>query len=374
MPVTVVEIDTADRAQVREFLDLPFRLYRDTPQWTPPLAMDARRTLDRRRHPFYRHSEAAFFLARRDGRVAGRLAVIHNRRYNAFNREQTAFFNLFECENDPAAARGLFEAAFDWAAARGLNRMIGPKGFTALDGMGLLVRGFEHRPALGIPYNLPHYPALIEGSGFEADGELVSGYLSPRAPWPEKIDQIAALVKQKRGFQVARFTTRRELMAFVPRLRELYNAALPGTTGNTPLTDDEAKAIAAQIRWFADPRLIKIITKGDELAGFLFAWPDVSAALQRTQGRLLPFGWLDLLRELKRARWVNINGVAIVEKYRGLGGTALLFSEMRRSVIEGGFEHADIAQIGVENEKMQREMRDLGIDFYKTHRLYRREL
>jgi hypothetical protein len=173
---------------------------------------------------------------------------------------------------------------------------------------------------------------------------------------------------------VARFTTRRELMAFVPRLRELYNAALPGTTGNTPLTDDEVAMMAGQLKWFADPRLIKIVTKGDELVGFLFAYPDVSAALQRTRGRLLPFGWLDLLLELKRTKWVNINGAAIVEKHRGLGGTALLFSEMRKSIIEGGFEHADIVQIGVENEKMQREMRDLGIDFYKAHRIYRRAL
>lgn len=374
MSIVIAEIDTADRAQVRPFLALPFRLYRDVPQWTPPLAMDARRPLDRRKHPFYRHSDAAFFLARRDGAVVGRLAVIDNRRYNEFNHERTAFFNLFECENDMEASRALFDAAFGWAAARGLNKIVGPKGFTALDGIGLLVKGFEHRPAFGIAYNLPHYPALVEASGFDVDGELVSGYLSPRAPWPEKVDQIAERVRQKRGFQVARFTTRRELMAFAPRLRELYNAALPGTTGNTPLTDDEVAMMAGQLKWFADPRLIKIVTEGEELVGFLFAYPDVSAALQRSKGRLLPFGWLDLLLELRRTKWVNINGAAIVEKHRGLGGTALLFSEMRKSIIEGGFEHAEIVQIGVENEQMQREMRDLGIDFYKTHRLYRRLL
>ncbi len=372
MSITITEIDTTDRAQVRQFLALPFRLYRNVPQWVPPLAMDARRPLDRHKHPFYRHSDAAFFLARRNGVAVGRLAVIDNRHYNAFNHECTAFFNLFECEDDVQASRALFDAAFAWAATRGLNKIIGPKGFTTLDGIGLLVKGFEHRPAFGIAYNLPYYPALIEASGFAVQGELVSGYLSPRTPWPEKIDQIAALVKQKRGFEVARFTTRRELMAFAPRLRELYNAALPGTTGNTPLTDDEVAMMANQLKWFADPRLIKIVTRRDELVGFLFAYPDVSAALQRTRGRLLPFGWLHLLRELKRTRWVNINGAAIVEKYRGLGGTALLFSEMHKSIVEGGFEHADIVQIGVENERMQREMRDLGIVFYKTHRVYQR--
>ena len=96
--------------------------------------------------------------------------------------------------------------------------------------------------------------------------------------------------------------------------------------------------------------------------------------MQRTRGRLLPFGWIDMLRELKRTKWVNVNGAGIVEKYRGLGGTALLFSEMYKSVVEGGFEHADLVQVGLDNDKMQRELRDLGIDFYKVHRMYRRAL
>ncbi len=132
--------------------------------------------------------------------------------------------------------------------------------------------------------------------------------------------------------------------------------------------------MASQLEWFANPRLIKIVMKGDELVGFLLAYPDISAALQRTRGRLLPFGWLDMLLEFRRTRWVNINGAGIVEKYRGLGGTALLFSEMRKSVVECGYRHADLVQIGADNDKMQRELRDLGIDFYKAHRLYRRGL
>jgi hypothetical protein len=126
--------------------------------------------------------------------------------------------------------------------------------------------------------------------------------------------------------------------------------------------------------WFADPRLIKIIFKDDQPVGFLFAYPDISAALQRCQGKLWPVGWLDCLLEMRRTKWVNINGAGIIEKYRGLGGTALLFSEMRQSIAEGRFEHADLVQIGADNDKMQRELRDLGIDFYKTHRMYQRTL
>jgi len=375
--VQIIQLDTSDRRQVRQFLDLPFRIYRDIPQWVPPLAPDARFTLDRRRHPFYQHSAAAFFLATQADREVGRIAALDNRNYNDFNKERTAFFYLFECEDDRPAAQALFQAAFEWARARGLNRIVGPKGFTALDGLGLLVKGFEHRPALGLPYNPPYYPALVEAAGFEPKEELVSGYLSAKMHFPEKIHQLAERVQKRRGLRVARYKTRRDLRALVPKLQALYNTSLEGTHGNVPLTDAEVKTLADQILWFADPRLIKIVmtAERDEPVGFLFAYPDISAAVQRTKGQLFPFGWIDLLLELRRTKWININGAGIVEKYRGLGGTALLFSEMHKSVVEAGrFEHADIVQIGVENDKMQREMRDLGIDFYKTHRMYQRSL
>jgi hypothetical protein len=371
--MNISEIDPTDKADARRFLELPFRIYRNTPQWVPPLEGDARRMLDRRRHPFYDHSQAAFFLAM-DGRssdpVIGRLAVLDNRNYNEFNHEQTAFFYLFECLEDGQAALGLFEAAQIWACKHGLNRIFGPKGFTALDGMGLLVKGFELRPDLGIPYNLPYYAGFIDEAGFRPVGDSVSGYLHRSIQISPKIHEVARAVQEKRGLRIARYYRRSDLRSLVPRLRDLYNASIEGTQGNTPLTDDEALTMADQLLWFADPRLIKVVMKDDEPVGFLFAYPDISAALQRTRGRLFPLGWADILVELRRTKWININGAAMVEKYRGLGGTALLFSEMHKSVVEGPYEHADIVQIGVDNDRMQNEMRNFGIVFNKTHRVY----
>ncbi|MBL8058911.1 MAG: hypothetical protein JNK29_19555 [Anaerolineales bacterium] len=369
-------VDLDDRRQVRQFLELPAALYRAIPQYVPPLESDARAWLDYRRNPFYRHSQAGFWLAMDGGRPIGRLAALDNRRYNDFNHERTAFFYLFECEDHRAAALGLFAAAADWARGRGLDKLLGPKGFTPLDGLGLLVQGFEHRPAFGLPYNPAYYVDLVEAAGFETDGELVSGYLDARTfRLPERVHQVARLVQERRGLRVLRFQSRNDLRAVLPKLKQLYNGALGGTSGNVPLTDAEVEAIAGQLLWFADPRLIKIIVKGDEPVGFLFAYPDVSAALQRTRGRLFPFGWLTLLWELRQTRWLNVNGAGVVEQYRGLGGTALLFSELEHSLREGGrFDHADLVQIGVENDRMQRELRDLGIDFYKRHRLYRQRL
>ena len=372
----VLELAPSDRQGQRMFLELPFRLYRDSPQWVPPLDFEARRVFDRKRHPFYRSGEAAFFLALDGaGQAIGRLAVLDNQRYNEFNHARAAFFYLFECENQPAAAQALFARAAAWAQARGLNTLLGPKGFTTLDGLGLLVRGFEHRPAFGLPYNPAYYADLLESAGFSPCGEMVSGYLNRHtASVPDKVRQVAERVQERRGLRVVRFQTRRQLLALIPGLQKMYNEALQGTTGNIPLSEEDLRAMADQLLWFADPRLIKLIQKGDELAGFLLAYPDISAAVQRCRGRLLPFGWLDLLLEARRTKWVNINGAAIIEKYRGLGGTAILFNEMANSLLESRFEHADLVQIGADNERMLLELRSLGIDFYKLHRLYLKDI
>ena len=367
-------IDPSIARDRRSFLELPFTLYRGVTPWVPPLRRDARQMLDRRRHPFYRHSEAAFLLAEQDGAPVGRLAMIDNRHFNAFNHEATAFFYLFECVNDVATARALFDRGIDWARGRKLDQVFGPKGFTALDGMGMLVRGFEHRPALGIPYNLDYYPALIEGIGFAPAGDSLSGYLNRDTRLPERIFEVAEVVRRRRGLRLARIESRADLRKLVPQLRDLYNQSLGGTSGNVPLTEDDAQTMANQILWFADPHLIKIVLKDDEPVGFLFAYPDISAALQRSRGRLFPFGWLDVWLELRRTPWININGAGMTEKVRGLGGTAILFSEMARSVRHGRYQHADVVQIGAENDRMLRELREVGIDFYKTHRLYRRAI
>jgi GNAT superfamily N-acetyltransferase len=373
--MNIIQIDLSNKKQVKDFLDLPFRIYKDIPQWVPPLQMDDRVRLNRKRHPFYKHSQAGFFLVYEGARPVGRIAVMDHRLYNEYNNEETAFFYLFECENDQQIADVLFEAAFKWARARGLTKMLGPKGFTVMEGFGLLVKGFEYRPAFGQPYNPPYYPELIESIGFKPERDAVSGYLSSDLEFPPRIHELAERIAKRRGLRIARYRTRRDLRTLIPKLKDLYNNALRGTGGNAPITDDEANAMANQLLWFSDPRLIKIVYKGEQPVGFLMAYPDISAALQKTKGWIFPFGWITLLHEFKRTDWVNVNGMGLIPEYRGSGGTAILYSEMFKSGTETGqFRHAEVVQIGMENANMQREMENFGIDLYKMHRTYTCEL
>ncbi len=371
----IFQIDLSNRKQVRAFLDLPGRIYRDIPQWVPPLAGDERLRLNPKKYPFYRHSEAAFFMARDDGLPVGRLAVLDNRRYNEFNHTRTAFFYLFECSPNPLAAHGLFDSAFAWARKRGLDKLAGPKGFTPLDGLGLLVNGFDRRPALGQPYNPDYYPKFFEEAGFQKTGEIVSGYMGADLAFPQRIHDLAKQTRERRGLWIARFRTRRELRHSLGSLESLFNGVMEGTSDGTPITRTEVKALASQLLWFADPHLVKLLMKDKMPVGFLLAYPDISAALQKTKGRLFPFGWFTFLRERRRTDWININGAGMIEGYRGLGGTAILYSEMFRSVTENPrYRHVEVVQIGLENNRMQREMQNFGVDFYKTHCLYERGL
>ncbi len=371
----VLEISPSDEYRKQQFIDLPSKIYRDIPLWVPPFVSEDRKIFDRENNPFFKHSQAAFYLAiSADGSPVGRLAILNNRHFNKFNQARTTFFHLFECVNDPDVARALFDLGFEWARRQELNRIIGPRGFSSLDGLGMLINGFEHRPALGIPYNPPYYPALIEKAGFTPQSDIVSGYLSTEMEFPSKIHRIAEKVQERRGISSARYSSRRDLRRMVGYLRALYNEMIRGTTDNVPLTDEEADEIANQLLRFADPKLIKVIMKDNSPIGFMFAYPDISAALQRTHGQIFPFGWIDMLIEMRRSEWVNINGAGILPEYRGLGGTAILFSEMHKSIIEGKFKHAELVQIGSDNDTMLRELRSLGVDFYKTHRIYEKML
>lgn len=373
--MNIIQLDLHNKKQVDDFLRLPFSIYRNIPQWVPPLQMDERLRLNPKRFPFYKHSRAAFFLAYAGTRSIGRLAILHHYPYSEFNKTQTGFFYLFECENNREAADALFKCGFDWARSRGLTRIVGPKGFTPLDGFGLLVKGFEYRPAFGLPYNPAYYIDLIEAQGFVKEGESVSGYLRTDTQIPARIHQLAERIAQRRGLHILPCNTRRDLRQLVSYLKELYNNSLGGTEGTAPLTEEEVDTMANQLIWLADPKLVKLVMKDDRAVGFLLAYPDISAALQKTRGRLFPFGWLTLLLELRRTEWININGAGLLPEYRGSGGTAILYSEMFKSVNENPrYEHADIVQIGVENENMQREMENFGVDFYKVHRTYVRDI
>lgn len=372
MYVTRLRLD--DRRGIRAFLDLPFRLYADTPQWVPPLRPGERARFSPD-YAYYRHSEAAFFLVRDGDRAVGRVAALEHRPHNAYRGNRDALLYLYEAVDDDEVARLLFEAAGEWAAGRGLDRLLGPKGFLTGDGLGLLVEGFEHRPAIGIPYNPPYYVRHWEEVGGMAK---VLDYLSACTDrrdfsYPERIRRIADKIRERRGFHVPTFHTKRALRAQAGAIQRAYNRAFATVWAYTPIPDEELAAVVDRLMIIADPPLMKLIFKGDELAGFQFAYPDISAAIQRTKGRLWPFGWIALLLEQRRTNWLNVNGNAILPEYQGSGANAVLYDEMLKTLLETRYRYADLVQIQENNAAMLADLKALfPVDIHKRHRVYER--
>ncbi len=374
--IQVEAVDLNDGRQVRRFLDLPFRLYRNQPLWVPPIRIDAAAMLNPKKYPYYEHSEAEFFVALREREVVGRIALMENKPYNRYHNKHTAQFYLFECEEDLETARALFDRAAERARARGLTQLVGPKGFGPLDGYGMLVQGFEFRPAMTMMnYNPPYYPKFAEALGFRKEVDFVSCYLSPdKFKLDERIHRIAQRAAERSGLRVVRFRTKQELRAWAPRIGEAYNQAFIKNWEYYPLSDREIQFVLDNVLTVADPKLIKLIAHGERVVGFLFAFPDLSAALQRSRGRLFPFGILDLLLEFKRTKWVAINGAGILEEFQGRGGNALLYSEMEKTIREAGYLHADLTQVAETAVQMRHDLENLGGPAYKNHRVFIRDL
>ena len=369
-------LDTQNKSQLNKFVSFPYRLYSGHPQWVPPIWIDVNTQLNRQKHPFYEHSEADYYMAVRDGKVVGRIAALVNKNYNRCHGSRQGQFYLFECENDPEAAGELFNRVFEWCRERKLDRIVGPKGYGPLDGYGIQFEGYEHRQMMMMMnYNYPYYNDLVTALGFVKEVDFLSCYLNPdEFRLPERVHRIAERVKQRGTLQVQRFKTRRDLRNWAAKIGKAYNNAFVNNWEYVPLTDNEISFVLENILSFADPRLIKVITHEDDAVGFLFGFPDVSAALQRHNGRLFPFGILDLLLEVRRTDWVALNGAGILPEFQGRGGNALMYTEMVNTIRDYNFKHADLTQVAETAVQMRSDLINLGGKPYKNHRVYSRQL
>lgn len=375
--LTIEKIDTDNKAQVRRFVQLPYRLYQDCPQWVPLLDTDAYAYLNRKKHPFHEHSDVEFFLAVRDGRDVGRIATIENKPFNQYHNTKKANFYFFDCEFDYEAAGALFATAFEWARNRSLDNIVGPKGLGPLDGYGVLVQGHEHLNTMTmLNYNHPYYQELVEAQGFEKEVDFVSCYVSAENfKIPERVERIARRVMERGNLQVKRFKNKRELLQWANRIGQAYNASFVNNWEYFPFSQREIDFVVDNIMMVADHRLIKVIVHREEVVGFLFAFPDISVAMQRAKGKLHPLSLADLLLEMKRTKSVSVNGMGILPEYQGRGGNAILYAEMGHTLLEfGQFEHVEMTQVAESAEQMRADLKNLNGREYKNHRVYRKSI
>jgi len=381
--ITITKIDTKNKGETKRFIDMPYHLYENCPQWVPPIRLDMETQLNPDKHPFYEHSDVEFFLAVKDGKDVGRIAAIHNKPYNEYHKAKNANFYYYEAEDDIDISKALFDEITRWANSRGLNKLVGPKGLGPLDGYGILVEGFEHRTMMTMMnYNHAYIPKHLELLGFEKEVDFISCFIGKETlRVPERIHRIADRVQKRGTLKVKRFENKKELAEWAPRIGRAYNNTFVENWEYYPLTEKEIDYILENILTIADPRLIKVIIHGDDVVGFLFGFADISDAIQRSKGYLFPtldrplsFGIVDILIALKfhRTKWIALNGMGVLPEFQGRGGNALLYSEMEKTVKEFGFEYADMTQVAESAVQMRNDLINLGGEPYKNHRVYRK--
>ena len=375
--VSIEKVDTENKTQVKRFVEFYYALYKDCPQWVPPLFMDAYLPLNRKKHPFFQYSDADFFLAIRDGKVVGRICAGVNKLYNEYHHAKVAQFYYFDAIQDLEVAKALFEAVFDWARARGLDTVIGPKGLSPFDGYGIQIEGQEHRQMMTMMnYNFTYYRELVEALGFEKEVDFVSCYLPAEAfKIPERVERIAQWAMKRGNLWVKHFKSKKELVSWAQRIGQTYNRAFIKNWEYYPFSQGDIDYAVQNVFMVADHRLIKLIMHGEDIVGFLFAFPDVSSAIQRAKGRLFPFGIIDILLEMKRTKTVSGNGMGVLPEFQGTGGNALLYYEMGKTMLDfKQFEFVEMTQVAETTRQMRADLKNLNGVEYKNHRVFRKTI
>jgi len=354
------------------FIKFQWRIYKNDPAWVPPLIIERKAFLDRKRHPFYRHGDAALFLARQNGEVVGRIMASDDPNYNSLHQSNIGCFGLFECIDDCNVAAALFEAAAGWQRKKGRDEIMGPIDYSTNYVCGLLIVGFEHSPTILTAHNPPYYARLIEHCGFTKEKDWYAWWFKDIPAPMERLRKIATARSRKHDVAI-RSINLKLLTEESRRLRVVFNQAWRNNWGFVPMTEAEAEHMASEMKLLVDPRMTLIAEIGHRPVGFVICVPDINSALGKINGRLLPFGLLRLLYYRKKIRTARFVALGVVEKYRRAGIAEMLVLQVMAEGGSRGFT-GELSMTLEDNFMVNRFIEALGAGRYKTYRIFKRRL
>jgi GNAT superfamily N-acetyltransferase len=370
--VSVEVRPVGSRADRREFVELPFRLHATGTPWIPPLKIERRLFLDRRVNAFFKHGDAQLFIARRAGRVVGRISAQVDRHLNAFQENAWGMFGFLELEEDPEALRALLGAAAAWLRLRGRDRMVGPMDFTMNDECGVLIDGFEREPMVRQSWHPPYYQRLCEEAGLEKAVDLLM--------WEHRIanrDSILGVVRRladelepKHGITIRRMR-RRHLRTDLDAFAEIYNEAWARNWGFVPYTEQDLDAYAQELQLVFDPDWFMVAENADgETVGVAITVPDINQVLKRMHGRLLPAGWWHYLRRRRVVDRCRIGFLGVKPAYQHTGVAAGLYLEHFATAERTRVKWGEAGWVLETNKGLNRGMEALGARIVKRYRMY----
>ncbi|MFO7870000.1 MAG: GNAT family N-acetyltransferase [Kiritimatiellia bacterium] len=373
-------VSAGKRAELEDFLDLPFRLYRGNPNWVPPLRSSRMRTL-KGKTAFFEHGEMKLFLAVRGGQPVGRIAAIKNDAHNRRYSDRTGFFGFFECDTEDAeAAVELFRRAERWLKEKGMDTARGPVNPSMNSECGLLIQGFDHPPMVLMPYNPPGYEVFFENAGYGKCRDLYAYLVKAEALMPEsslhrRLQKIADGLKRRHPEISVRPLDMKNYTADIINVMNVFEEARKSNWGYVPVARREVLETASDLKRVVDPEIVLLAEVNGEQAGVSLALPNVNRGLLKARGRLFPAGYLRFRREMKKNREVRIFGIAALPKYRHMGIAALLTLETVKRGSARGYNRGEASWVLEDNDLSNRTITHaLDPDHYKTYRIYDKKL
>ena len=377
MPAPIEVSLVTTRKDRDAFIKFPWKIYKSDPAWVPPLLIERKEFLDRKKHPFYLHGDAALFLARRGDEIVGRIMASDDPNYNAVHQSNVGCFGLFESIDDPEVANALFRAAKDWLRDKGRDEIMGPIDYSTNYVCGLLIEGFQHPPTLLTSHNPPYYATLIEACGFEKVKELYAWWFSEPANAAARLRRLASSFQRRNPVTIRKGNVK-DMRAESRRLREIYNEAWEKNWGFVPFTEKEIEFMTHELKPLVIPEFTLIAEIGDEPVGFILCVPDINVALRHIDGRLtkfgIPIGLAKLLYYKNRTRTARLIALGVKPKYRRAGIAEMLVLQIiEDGMIKRGFT-GELSLTLEDNFMINRFLAAIGAEKYKTYRIYRKRL
>ncbi|HSS16407.1 MAG TPA: GNAT family N-acetyltransferase [Candidatus Dormibacteraeota bacterium] len=369
--------EVSSRRERNAFIKFPWRIYVNDPAWVPPLIIERKAFLDRKRHPFYKHGDAALFLARKNSEIVGRIMASDDPNYNSLHQSNVGCFGLFECVNNRDVAAALFERAESWLRERRRTEIMGPIDYSTNYVCGLLIDGFQFPPTILTAHNPPYYRDLIESCGFTKAKDWYAWWFADPAKAVAQLRRLAARFNTHCPASV-RSANLGNLRDESRRLRQIYNQAWEKNWGFVPFTEAEIEFMTSELKPLLVPEFAWIAEIANEPVGFTLCLPDINVVLCGLNGRLtrfgLPIGLIKLLLYKRRIQKGRLIALGVVEKYRRAGiAEMLVLRVMEETMVKRGIT-GELSMTLEDNFMINRFLEAIGAHRYKTYRIFTRTL
>jgi hypothetical protein len=374
MAVEIREI--ASRKDLKTFIYLVEKIHAGHKNWVHPIYMDDFKYFDPKKNKAFSYCDTTRVVAWKDGRPVGRVMGIINKRYNEHRREQTVRFGYLESTEDKEVFRALLHYVEDWGRAKGMTKIVGPYGFSDQDPEGWLIEGFDHRATIATYYNFEWMPQWLEEEGYAKDNDWFVYTLDVPKEIPELYKKNYERHMRHGTYQIVEFKKRKEIKPWIHKVLGLMNETYVAGNiyGYAPLDEQEMDELASRYLPFLDPRFVKVVAKEGEVLSFIIAMPDMSEGILKARGRLLPFGFIYILRAAKTTKQLDLLLGATKEAYRGKGLDALMGIKVLESAMKAGMEKMDTHHEMEANIRVRAEMERMGGKIYKKYRAFQKAL